>query len=68
MNQLEKCRLESIETRLTKCKHLLEAIMPVHIQVDRRRKSLELQINQLEEERTKLLHGQLVMRFDKLQF
>lgn len=64
----EKKRLKDIEDRLGRARQTLEGILPIHTQVDRKVRSLAQEIEQLEAERMKLLQGQFVMSFDKLNF
>jgi predicted phage-related endonuclease len=55
----EQFRLKNIESHLKELKRAKEEIVPVHVVVDRRLKSLELNIKALEDEREKLKQGQL---------
>jgi hypothetical protein len=64
----EKQRLKMIEDRLKAARHILIGIEPIWVQVDRRMKSLELEIKNLEDERVKLQQGQLTMNFEDLCF
>lgn len=61
MNDSEKSRLIEVEERLKKTRHLLEGIMPIFISINTRRKVLEKQLNDLEDERTKLVQGQMLL-------
>jgi hypothetical protein len=68
MSNAEKLRLSDIEDRLRKQRHILEGMIPIWSQVDRKVKSLQLEIERLEEERSKLVHGQTVFDFSNLKF
>lgn len=61
---MEKQRLKEIDDRLMHLKHTLEGIVPIWIQVDRRKKTLELEIKVLEEKRIELSQGQIEFGFD----
>lgn len=52
-------RLIQIDERMKALKHLIEGLMPVYMQVDRKIKALELEISLLEEERESISQGQL---------
>lgn len=58
-SQDTKEKIRSLEERILKARHLLEGILPVWTQVDRKKKHLELEIDKLEEERLRLQEGQL---------
>ena len=62
--RLEKKRLGEIDAELQKLRHLLEGLMPIHMQVDRKVKHLELRIKFLENERLELSQGQLRIDVD----
>lgn len=64
----EKVRLAEIEDRLKKQRHVLEGLLPVWTQVDRRVKHLQNEIGTLEEERSTLLNGQTEFDFTNLKF
>ncbi len=56
--------LSQIEDKIRKTQSILEGILPIYHQVDRKKKSLEFDIQQLERERQRLLEGQTEFRFD----
>jgi hypothetical protein len=63
MNHFEKSQeIEQVEHKLVSVKSLLEGMLPIFHQVDRKVKSLQTQIHHLEQEKIKLSQGQL--RFD----
>lgn len=64
----EKHQLKVIEDRLSRLRHSLEVLVPLWSQVDRRMKSLQLEVQQLEEQRLKLTQGQMILNFDDLNF
>lgn len=64
MQRDEKKRLKDIEDRLAQARHVLEGLLPIHTQIDRKVKALGGEISRLEGERSKLLQGQFVMSFD----
>lgn len=64
----EKFRLADIEDHLKKKRHVLEGMIPIWNTIDRKVKSLQLEIEQLERERSELLHGQTTFDFENLKF
>jgi uncharacterized small protein (DUF1192 family) len=68
MNLQDKVRIEELERRATKNRHVLEGLIPVWNQVDRRVKDLQAEIQRCEDERMKLQQGQLSMSFDEFNF
>ena len=52
-------RIQEIDNRLSKIKHILEALIPVWSQVDRRVNALKAELDHLNEEKIKLTEGQL---------
>lgn len=57
----EAKRIDEIDLKLSKLRHTFEGFMPVYHQLDRKIKSLQLEIKALEEERIKLTQGQFTL-------
>lgn len=57
-------RIQEIDNEIDSKRSLLQGILPIFIQVDRKKKHLELDINQLEREKQRLLDSQNSFTFD----
>ncbi len=59
-SELEKKRLIEIETKIDTLKHIHEGLMPVFYTVDRKIKKIKQDIDVLEDEKSKIVQGQIM--------
>ncbi len=57
-------RVKEIDYRIQHVKGTYEAILAIHSQVDRKKRSLEVDLKILEDERLKIIQGQLPLQDD----
>ena len=64
MKRIEDLKIKEIDEKIRGVRSLLEGILPIYHQVDRKKKSLETQIHILENEKVRLSQGQMLFDLD----
>lgn len=62
--QTQSDRLAELDQKIEKARNTLEGMLPIYHQVDRKVKSLQLDIKCLQDQKDRILDGQLTLRFD----
>ena len=60
VSEIEKKRIKEIDLKLSKLQSTYEAFVPIFYNIDRKMKSIKLEIHSLEEEKMKLSQGQIM--------